>query len=183
MTKALSNIRIYGDETSAISVAPKGTTGPAGLEALVAPYVELGWMSEDGAEITREFSINEFNGWQGGTIVRTRRAGNKDTVKFQCLEETAATLGLYYPGSTGTTDLAGVSKIAVKAGAVSDERAWVIDFFDDDVHKRYDIPRGEVTGQGSLVHKSTEMTVYEFTLTIYGDFEIITNNPAVTYAA
>lgn len=180
MTKSLSNIRIYGDETSAISVAPKGTTGPTGLEDLSAPHVELGWISEDGTEIGRESDSNEFKAWQGGTIVRTKSSGVKNTLKFQCLEETADVLGLYYPGSTGTTT-AGISKIAVKSAAVSDERAWVADFFDGDVHKRYDIPRGEVVSQGTLVHKSTDMTVYEFEVTIYGDFWIITNNPAVDY--
>lgn len=180
MAKDLANIRIYGDEASAISVAPEGTAVPTTLGALASAYKELGWISEDGTEITREASTNEFSAWQGGTIVRVKPTGVKNTLKFQCLEETALTLGLYYPGSTGATT-SGVSTLSVSGGAATDVRAWVADFHDGDVHKRYAIERGEVTGQGSIVHKSTEMTVYEFTLTIYGDFLIITDNPAVSY--
>lgn len=181
MAKDLANIRIYGDESSAVSVAPEGTAVPTTLGALAAEYAEVGWISEDGTEITREASTNEFTGWQGGTIVRVKPTGVKNTVKFQCLEETALTLGLYYPGSTGVT-AGGVSTLTVTGGAATDVRAWVLDFYDGDVHKRYAIERGEVTGQGSIAHKSTEMTVYEFTLTIYGEFLVITDNPAVTYA-
>jgi hypothetical protein len=181
MAKDLANIRIYGDEASAISVAPEGTALPTTLGALNAAFDEVGWISEDGTEITREASTNEFSAWQGGTIVRVKPTGVKNTMKFQCLEETAITLGLYYPGSTGAT-ATGVSTISVGGGANTDVRSWVADFHDGDVHKRYVIERGEVTGQGSIAHKSTEMTIYEFTLTIYGDFTIITDNPAVSYA-
>ncbi len=181
MTKNLANIRIYGDEASAVYVAPKGATMPADLAAPGVTFADLGWLSEDGTEISREMSSNDFTAWQGGTIVRSKVSGVKDTVKVTCLEETAVALGLYYPGSTSVTTT-GTTKLTVKGGSVSNEKALVIDFLDGSITKRYAIPRAEVTGVGTVGHKNSDMTMYEFTFTIYGGFDIITNNPAVAAA-
>lgn len=181
MTKNLANIRIYGDQSSAVYVAPKGTTGPVGLAAPAAAFADLGWLSEDGTDITRETSSTDFTAWQGGTIVRSKVSGVKDTIKVVCLEETAVALGLYYPGSS-TVTATGVSTITVPGGSNSNEKALVVDFIDDTVTKRYSIPRAEVTGVGTVSHKNTDMTMYEFTFTIYGGFTIITNNPALATA-
>lgn len=181
MAKNLANIRIYGDQASAVYVAPKGTTGPVGLAAPAAAFADLGWLSEDGTDITRETSTTDFTAWQGGTIVRSKVSGVKDTLKVVCLEETATALGLYYPGSTSAT-VTGTTTITVPGGSKSNEKALVVDFIDDTVTKRYSIPRAEVTGVGTVSHKDSDMTMYEFTFTIYGGFTIITNNPAVAAA-
>lgn len=181
MTKNLANIRIYGDQDSAVYVAPKGTTGPVGLAAPAAAFQDLGWLSEDGTDITRESSSTDYTAWQGGTIVRSKVSGVKDTVKVVCLEETAVALGLYYPGMTSSTTT-GTTTITVPGGSKSNEKALVVDFIDDTVTKRYSIPRAEVTSVGTISHKNTDMTMYEFTFTIYGGFSIITNNPALATA-
>jgi len=181
MTKNLANIRIYGDQDSAVYIGDKGSTAPVDLAAPPAAYADLGWISEDGAEISREMSSNDFTAWQGGTIVRSKVSGVKDTIKVTCLEETAIALGLYYPGATSST-ATGITKISVPGGSASNEKALVVDFKDDDVTKRYVIPRAEVTGVGSIGHTNSDMTMYEFTFTIYGGFDIITNNPALASA-
>lgn len=178
MTKVLANIRIYGDDSSAVYVAPKGTTGPTDLAAPAVTYKDLGWISEDGTDINREMSSNDFTAWQGGTIVRSKKSGVKDTIKVTALEETATALGLYYPGAT-TATVTGISTITVPGGSRSNEKALVVDFIDDTVTKRYVIPRAEVTSVGTVSHKNTDMTMYEFTFTVYGGFTIITNNPSL----
>jgi hypothetical protein len=181
VTKNLANIRIYGDQDSAVYIADKGTTGPTTLAAPAVDYADLGWISEDGTEVGREISSTDFTAWQGGTIVRSKVSGTKNTIKVTALEETAISLGLYYPGMTATTTT-GVTRMTIPGGSKSNEKALVVDFLDDDVTKRYAIPRAEVTSVGAVGHKNTDMTMYEFTFTIYGDFEIISNNPAVAVA-
>lgn len=181
MAKNLANIRIYGDQDSVVYIADKGATMPLDLAAPGVGFDDLGWLSEDGVDVTRESSSTDFTAWQGGTIVRSKVSGVKDTIKVVCLEETAVQLGLLYPGSTSAT-ATGVTKISVPGGSASNEKALIADFIDDDVTKRYSIPRAEVTGTGTVSHKNTDMTMYEFTFTIYGGFEIITNNPAVAAA-
>lgn len=181
MAKTLANIRIYGDDTSAVYVAPKGTTLPVDLAAPSVTFADLGWISEDGTEVGRETSSTDFTAWQGGTIVRSKVSGVKDTIKVTCLEETAVALGLYYPGMTSAT-VTGTTTITVPGGSRSNEKALVVDFKDDTITKRYSIARAEVTSVGAVGHKNTDMTMYEFTFTIYGGFSIITNNPALAAA-
>lgn len=171
MAKDRSNIRIYGDDAGGVWVAPKGTTGPTDLAAPGVGFVEAGWLSEDGVDLDRNESINDFFGWQGGAIVRSKRTSVKDSFHFVCLEETATTLGLYYAGVSPTTGT-GVDHFAITDQTKSDERAWVVDFFDGDIQKRLVVPSGEVTARATVPHKNSDLTMYDFTVTIYGAYDI-----------
>jgi hypothetical protein len=172
MAKDRTNIRIYGDDTSAVYVAPKGTTGPTTLAAPGVGFVEVGWLSEDGIEVNRDANIAEFNGFQGGAIVRTKKTSVKDTFKFVCLEETATTLGLAYAGVTPTT-ATGVDTFHITNQTTSDTRAWVVDVVDGTITKRYVVPAGDAELTGAIAHKNSDMTMYEFTVTITGDYDIL----------
>lgn len=176
MAKTLGNIRIFGEEASSVWVAPKGTTMPTDLAAPAAAFLDLGWLGEDGVDVERESDFSDFHA-MGGTLVRTIPTGAKNTFKFQALETTAVTYGLFYPGLTKTTATGGPTTMVIPGGAVSDERAWVVDLVDGAVTKRYAVPRGQASG-GTLVHKTDEITIYEFTVTIQGSFNIITNDAA-----
>ena len=57
-----------------------------------------------------------------------------------------------------------------------------MDEYDGDVHTRYIVPVG-YAGAGSLAYSNANMTVYEFTVTIVGDYEILTNSPGVVEGA
>lgn len=172
MAKDRTNIRIYGDDASAVWVAPKGTTGPTTLAAPGVGYVEVGWLSEDGIDFDRDANVAEFNGFQGGAIVRTKKTSVKDTFKFVCLEETATTLGLAYAGVTATT-ATGVDTFHIANQTASDERAWVVDVVDGTITKRYVVASGEAELTGTIAHKNSDMTMYEFTVTITGAYDIL----------
>ena len=172
MAKDRTNIRIYGDDASAVWVAPKGTTGPTTLAAPGVGYVEVGWLSEDGIDFSRDANLAEFNGFQGGAIVRTKKTSVKDTFKFVCLEETATTLGLAYAGVTPTT-VTGVDTFHIANQTASDERAWVVDVVDGTITKRYVVASGEAELTGTIAHKNSDMTMYEFTVTITGAYDIL----------
>lgn len=173
MAKDRDNVRIYGDLDSGVWVAPKGTTGPTDLAAPGVGFVEVGWIDEDsGVDIERSEDVAEFKAWQGGTTLRKKVTSVEDTFSFVCTEENAVTLGLYYKGVTATT-ATGVDTFAITDQAKTDERAWVIDFVDDTITKRYVIPVGEVTGRETISHKNSEMTLYSFTVTIYGDYSVL----------
>ena len=172
MAKDRTNIRIYGDDASGVWVAPKGTTGPTTLAAPGVGFVELGWLSEDGIDLARDANKVEFNAFQGGTVVRTKKTSVKDTFKFVCLEETAVTMGLAYAGVTATT-ATGVDTFAITNQTASDERAWVADLVDGTITKRIVAPSGEAELTGTIAHKNSDMTMLEFTVTILGDYEIL----------
>jgi hypothetical protein len=180
MTKDLANIRIYGDSDGAVSVAPKGSTMPTNLDALIAPFEEAGWLSEDGIDIKTDQDSKAFSAYQGGKIVRRRITSSEDSFKFQALEENAVVLGLYLPGMEAVTNT-GITTITPAEGISTDERCFVVDTHDGDVHKRYAVVRGEVFNRGTIPHKNTDMTVYEFEVVMY-EYVIITNNPALEVA-
>jgi len=177
MAKDLANVRIYGDESSGVHVAAKGTTAPVDL-ATPTGFTEVGWLSEDGVDLDRNEDSATFNAWQGGKVVRKKTTSVDDTFKFQALEENATTVGLFYKGQAPVVT-GGVAKITVTNQILSDERAWVVDFVDGAVTKRLVIPNGEVTGRASVPHKNTDMSIYEFTVTIYGDYFIYSNAPSL----
>lgn len=185
MAKDLANVRIYGDEPGGVWTAPKGSTGPDDLTTPVDPFVELGWLSEDGVGASRDMSPESFRAWQGAKIVRRKVTSVEDTFSFQCLEENAVTMGLQYRGQpiTETALGSGVARIDVKNQTRSDERAWIVDVVDGDVTKRYVIPTGEAIADGDQSHTNGDMTVMGFTLTPTGDYWILTNAPAVVAGA
>ena len=180
MAKVYDNIRVYGDLESAVYVAPKGSTLPTDLNEPAAPLVELGWLSEDGINENRSEDVQTFRAYQGGTIVRRKKTSVEDSITFQCLEETATVLGLRYAGVEPVQG-SGVATITVANQTKDDPRAFVVDVVDGDYTKRYVIPVGYV-GTGSVVHSNSAMTVYEFTVTIQGDYDIITDSPGVVGA-
>lgn len=187
MAKNRDNIRIYGDDDSGVWLAAKGATAPT-EEALIdrtdpAGFTEAGWLSEDGIDLDRDSDSNDFNAYQGGAIVRSKRSSTKDSFKFVCLEETAVSLGLYYAGQTpedvtpGTVTDRKLSKYTVTNQTASDERAWVVRFTDGINAKYLVVPVGEVSDRATISHKNTDLTMYEFTVTIFGDYDLYTVAP------
>lgn len=178
MAKTPANAHTYGDDDSAVYVAPHGTTLPTTLAAPSGTFEELGWLSDDGVGHSRAVEGVSFKGWQGGAVVKRKKVSVEETFKFVCLEETATVLGLVYAGQEPVV-VSGVATITVEDQTADDDRTWVIDAYDGAVHKRHAIPSGVVELTGTIEHQNAALTMYEFTLTTQGAWYLITNNPAV----
>lgn len=183
MAKNYDNIRVYGDLDSGVYVGEKGATGPTDLSE-PAEHEELGWLSEDGISFDRAEEATSFRAHQGGQVVRRKKTSVEDTFTFQCLEETARTMGLRFAGQKPVLTEAGgdVARIKVANQTKDDARSWVVDEIDGDVTTRYVIPVGHASS-GTLAYSNANMTVYEFTVTVVGDYEILTNSPGVVEGA
>lgn len=178
MAKTLGNVRIFGDSTSGVWVAPKGTTGPVGMAAPSVTFKELGWLSEDGIEESRSQDANSFKAWQGGATVRRKVSSTEDTFKFQCLEANAVTHGLKYRGQIPVTTT-GVARTTVTNQSVIDDRAWVLDNVDGAITDRFVIPSGAYELTGSVSYKNDSIRILEFTVTVQGDYYHDTNDPTI----
>lgn len=182
MAKDSSNIRIYGGLGGGAWCAPVGSTGPTTLAEPIAPFEEIGWISDAGVKLEQSADKQEFFAWQGGSLVKVSVSKASRTVTVECLEETATVLGLVHPGLTFTTTT-GVAKGTVPGGISAVEKAWVFDAVDDSttpaVVKRYVCPRGAVDPSATVEHKFDDMTIYQLKISIIGDFDIITNSPAI----
>lgn len=187
MARDVDNVRVYGDVTSAVWVADKGTTLPT--NPTTAPGVgidDVGWLGDDGLTETRNVDSAEKKAWQGGVTVRTVKSSDSRQFKFVMLETNAITAGLVRPGSTVTTTT-GITKTVVKAYLGQDIRAWILDTVDGPIHTRKNIATGEITDIGDVVYQSKEITGYEVTVTCYPDangtlYEEYTDDPALAVA-
>ncbi|MFF2621246.1 phage tail tube protein [Oerskovia jenensis] len=184
MTKNVENIRIFGGEDDRISCAAIGSTLPTTLADPAAPFADLGWLGEDGITITPNASITKFKGHQGARIVRTKVTESGTSFKFQCLETTALTLGLQLNIKTSETT-AGLTTMKLGSGYNVLPRAFVVDGYDaDDADKqlRLAIPRGEIGERSEFKLANSDLTVFEYTVEIIGDFFLLSNDPALASA-
>lgn len=150
--------------TGAVYVAPLGTTLPTTVSAaLDAAFADLGYLSDDGVELTPDNNVDEIKAWQNADVVR-RVLTRAWSAKFTAIESNEATIELYF-GSSVTTDGSG-SALTVAAPS-SDKQAFVIDVVDGDELIRYVVPVGDLSDLGAIAHKNADPVAYEITIGIY----------------
>ena len=191
MVNEASNIEIYGGDEDAVSVGPFPTAIPPGLAELPAGMAGVGWLSEDGITWSDSLDKVTITAHQGGVEVIEVTTKIARSFKFQCLETTALTMGLRYPGfkPTGVAP-AGAGGKAVYGGEVptpiNDPRTWVIDTFsisNPGNHERKVIPKGQVSTTGDLVAKRGEVSILEFEVKVMeGKFFIYSNSAGMAPA-
>lgn len=195
MTKNRDNIRVYGDLSSEVFLAPKGTALPTPAMFSAASTTDptgfkgLGWVSEDGVNLSISTDVEKFKGWQGGATLRTKVTAVEKTFTVTALEEAPAVTEMYFGHApvtaanvTGTGALA-VAKIDLPEGIGTIERAAVIRFVDGGVSKWLCCTTVQVSERGEAPHTNSDITAYEFTFDILGDSYILTNAPAYTVPA
>lgn len=174
------NARIYGGDLDSVWVGDHGAVMPSD-EDIVVPenHDNIGWLSDDGLNFAHDDNEETFHGLQGGRVVRKKVTTSEDNFKFTALETTIKVLGMLHDiKSHVTTD--GVSRLKVSGSKKSnDRRSWIVDTWDGDIWYRYLIPSGEVGERPEEVKSNSEITAYEMTVTVYGGYEILTNDPAM----
>jgi hypothetical protein len=152
--------------SGAIYVAPAGTTAPTGpSSALAAPWIHLGFATDDGVTLARSMDTETVNGWQSSAPLRYIVTGTSLTLQFGLLQFNHATVPLYFGLPTSAiVDTAGVFTMKIPADLPIEERAWCIETIDGTVHTRYVVLRGMVTETDDLPLKRTEQSVLAMTV-------------------
>lgn len=184
------NARIYGSDDDAVFDAPLGTAVPAGLATNLdtepaAPWADFGWLGEDGLNLNPSDSVTKFRGHQGGKVVRTKMVTSETQLVFRCLETKRQTIDLQFQVKDRTITGVAPNQIArttFGSGRLVISRAFLVRLVDGGVTRWFEIPRGEIGERGSLAFKNSEMSVYEYTVEIIGDWYELTNDPAVVTA-
>jgi len=137
--------------TGSVYIAPKGTTAPVDLDtAWPAGWVDLGYLSDDGVELTYSTETEDINAWQSLSPVRKVLTGVDMTLGFTAIELKTTTMTLYFPSAT-MSDVSGtVHKLSIPAAPAPDERAIGLEWIDGDIKNRLIIARGEVTDREAL---------------------------------
>lgn len=153
---------VFRGPTSA--TAPTGTSGaPTGMD-------DLGYISEDGIEISLPGTGDStpIKAWQGGTTVRTIRTASDEvpTWHFTMLETSIQTVEAYF----GVTVVAGASEGSFEFTVTErDHASYVVDVVDGAELIRDYIPNGVVTDVGAHTLSNGEAIGYE--ITVAGDLD------------
>lgn len=178
MAKVYENVHIYDGLDSEVAVAPKGTTLPEGIGASTAPFVEVGWISEDGVSEEADSSVESARAWQGRKIVKRFIPEADSTFTIQCLEENAVVHGLKTRGAKVTVT-AGVAKTVRDQETALDERVWRLRSVADDGTEIVQVFVGVHSLNGTIQRQAGEMTIHEYQLSPVGDVIEYTDNPAI----
>lgn len=180
------NIRIYGGMSSGVYLGPIGATLPTTALTIDATLESVGWLSEDGVNLTVDANVEKFRGYPGGGVLRTKVTQSDKSVSIQALEESPLVYSLFFdsgvPTSVGTEPNT-VARVDLPEMIGTVRRSAVLAFEDSGVTKFIVCPEVQVTSRGTVAHKTNEMTIYEMGLEIIGESYILTNDPNFLEAA
>ena len=160
------DIRVFGDGT--VSVAPYGTTLPTTLSgALDSAFHDLGYLTEDGVEITKETDNFELSAWQARGIILSRPISRIYRVKIATLENDDIAHEVWNDG--GTYAASGSDRVYTPPDNASyDEWSVVIDATDGVVSWRMVCDHCVVSDTDSIMLKKDEATKFGFQFTVIG---------------
>lgn len=160
--------------TGALRVGPVGSTFPTAMAAWATPFVDLGYISEDGITESLDEDKEEFIPWQRQGPIRVEVTKSVKTFQAVLWESNFHTVSLYYkkgvddfdviPGTNGAPDIVGFTE---GENDGRDVRAFGIDVVDGVYARRIEVPFGEVTERGDIVYKKDSIIAYEVTITAY----------------
>jgi len=165
MALTASNVKV--GVTGSVWVGPTTAAAPTSSVSTLTDFTELGYVSPDGLEETRDRSSNQIRAWQNGDLIREVVTESTATFKFMLMETTKAVIELFY-GSTvsGTTTSAVVS---VNPSATGGKKSFVFNTVDGtSVHRTY-VPTGEVLAVEPVTASTGEVIGYGVTVTAYPD--------------
>lgn len=163
MASDASKVRV--GVSGAIYKGALGATAPTGTSGTPAGFTDMGYVSEDGVEVTIPGSGDStpIKAWQEGTTVRTVRSPSEDNPSwhFTLLETSIDVVELYFGVEVTSSASEGNFKYAV---ADRDPQAFVIDVVDGAELIRDYLPRGVVTEVGAQTFSNGEPIGYEVTI-------------------
>jgi hypothetical protein len=153
--------------TGRLYVAPIGTTAPTDTTtAWAAGWLDMGYLSEDGVEMTYSTETDDINAWQSLSPVRRILTSVDMTLQFTAIEMKRDTVLLYFPSASISTS-GSVHTLAIPSAPDPDERAIGLEWTDGPITNRLVIPRGEVTDRGSITTSRGGAVGLQMTVSAY----------------
>jgi hypothetical protein len=167
MPQSIDEVRVGVD--GVVSSAPTGTAAPTAVDSVLAsPWVDLGYVSEDGVTESNTTTSEKVRAWQNAAVVRTLVTEGETTFSFNLIQTNADTLAEYYGLETGDIDTADGSFVSSPTRQ-RPNRSYVIDVVDGDELIRKYIKVGQITEVGDQVFQNGAPIGYEVTITAYDD--------------
>lgn len=163
MTLDSDNVRVA--VTGAVMKGATSATAPTGTGGTTTGFTDLGYIGEDGVEISLPDAgdATPIKAWQNNTTVRTIRSTSDDLPSwtFTMLETNLKTVETYFGVTVTQTVSEGSFEYTVE-GRTAD--SYIIDTVDGSELQRDYIPQGVVASVGSQTLANGEVTGYEVTI-------------------
>lgn len=169
-------------------VAPVGTAAPADESAAPgANFLDVGFLSEDGATIVDSHDLSIVNVWQLFYPARRHITGRDFTVAVAVRQWDKTTLPLALGGGALTTATAGHFKYVPPAPETVDDRALLLDWADGTRKYRLVVPRCMITENVEIHLSRQDPADLPITFGILGSdgvdpWYLLTNDPALNPA-
>lgn len=165
-----NNILIGG--TGRLYVAPEGTVMPAYLTDELDPlFVDLGYITDDGAKFMDGKTTNDVRPWQSFYPVRTHITERTGSLEFSLLEWKAETMIFAFGGGGFTEPQPGQFRYHPPSPEDLAINAVVLDVTDGDKNYRWGIARTFVTSNTESTLAKTGPALLPITLTFLANGE------------
>lgn len=148
---------------------------PTGLE-------DVGWLSDDGIEFSFDDSTEDIRGFQGNAVVKSYMSESTTSFTAALLESKLQTVLNYLDAEETEGSTQGVTRLKAKSARTAKTMCAVIDLYDTSntkVQFRYVFPRLALGEREGLAFKNGEISAYNHTLKVLGDYYLITNAPGM----
>lgn len=158
-------------------VAPVGTVAPINPTiAFGTGWLELGYLNEDGLQVTDGKTVQSFMAWQAYYAIRKTISEKSFMVAINLLQWNDVNIPLALGGGAVTTVTTGIYKFEPGDPGIIDERAMAFRWSDGAKHYHLIIPRGLVTE--NVEFSASRAALSELPLT----FEAIASGTAKPYS-
>lgn len=153
--------------TGSIHYAPHGTNAPNGLDAYEKPYVNLGWISEDGLTETINRESNSFTPWQSNSPVREAASSEEFTFSgtLWTIGGLANAMRYGVPESEMTFNSDGEYVEFLQGKNLPEEFRYCLgfDMLDGDKHRRFFLPAASAIEPSDVTYQKGELVGYPMT--------------------
>lgn len=174
-----------------IYVAPAGTTGPTSIDDIATldpAFIEVGFISEDGATVTDAKTVENIGAWQSFYPIRRIVTAREFTVAFAMRQWNDVNVKFAFGGGTVTLQ-AGIGwKYTPPDPSTLDERSMVLWWADGAKEFLLYIPRGITTADTESVLTRNAAADLPITFSALSDgsaaaYSLFTNDPAFSAAS
>jgi hypothetical protein len=177
------DIRVAGNAT--IHVAPLGTPFPTVGAPITTPWVDLGYVTEDGITATYGREITEIYAMQAVEPVRIIATRAPKSIAFALMQQGIDQFLLAMGGGTVTNDtVTGFFRYTPPDASVVDEKAMVVEFTDGGYTYRFEYSRVQNREGVETKMVREDATTFPVTMAILvpadggPSFEMVTDDPA-----
>ena len=153
--------------TCSAHYATVGATLPTGLEAYTEPFVNLGWISDEGLTESISEEKTAWTPWQSVGPIRSQVTSQQFTFQLTLWSIGGLANALRYgvPESDMTYDSVGEFVEFTQGGEIPKDFRFVLplDLLDGDKHRRFILPSASVEERGDVIYTKSELVGYPFT--------------------